>query len=77
LVAFAVGLCVVAMDVGGQRHVSEFVETVEEVCGGEEAQGALSEISTGDDLGLQEWECVSEVEKRSVSPTENFAAGTD
>src|ERR1700733_8054476 len=55
LVAVAVFGVVVAVDVGRERHVSDFVEDSVEVGGGGEAECAFAELSGGEDFGFEQW----------------------
>jgi hypothetical protein len=52
LVAVAVLGVVVAVDVGRERHVADFVEDSVEVGSWGKAEGALAELSGGEDFGL-------------------------
>ena len=77
LVAVAVFGAVVAVDVGGERHVAYFVEDGVEVGRGGEAEGAFAEVSGGEDFGFEEW-CgfVGGVEEEAFAGLD-FAAGAD
>ena len=77
LVAVAVFGGVVAVDVGRQRHVADPVEDGEEVCDWGEAQGALAELSGGDDFGFEERGCVIGGGEVEMLAGLNFAAGAD
>jgi hypothetical protein len=47
LVAFAVGVGVVALDVGRERHVADLIEDGEEIGDWGEAEGAFAEFAAG------------------------------
>jgi hypothetical protein len=54
LVAFAVFGCVVAVDVGWQRHVADLLEDGAEVFCRSEAEGSLAVLSGFDDFGFEQ-----------------------
>ena len=54
LVAVAILRAVVAVDVGGERHVAYFVEDGVEVWGWGEAQGAFAEVGSSQNFGFEQ-----------------------
>ncbi len=54
LIVGGIGGQLVAADVGRQGHVSDLLDSCEEVGRGDEHEGALAEAAGGDDLGLEE-----------------------
>jgi hypothetical protein len=43
------------VDVGREWEVADAVEQLVEVVDGMEAEGALAEVTSGEDFGCQEW----------------------
>ena len=77
LVAVAVLWVVVAVDVGREGHVADFVEDSVEVRDGGKAQGAFAELSSGEDFGFEErFGFVGGVEEQAFAGLD-FSAGAD
>ena len=77
LVAVAVFLGVVAVDVWGERHVAYFVEDGVEVGDWVEAQSAFAKLSGSDYLRLQQWFRVTFGSEVEVFAGLDFLAGSD
>jgi len=77
LVAVAIVRAVVAVDVGREGHVPDFVEDSVEVRGGGKPQGAFAELCSSEDLGFEDgFGFVGGVEEQVFAGLD-FAAGAD